>query len=652
MQCKAPASLTSLQGLDQYANMLELVIHGCGPPVLQNSTFSKLASLVKLNISHNGVYAMEEYALDGLKKLETLDLSFNHITQLSKFPSLSSLQSLFLDNNYIQRLGSTTFDSLIAVQTFSIANNNIESVNNKVLLSLILAVSINLSGNKLKEIFNNALPKDKLEILDLSNNVLKDIEGDIFMLPKLKHLILHHNQISTLSIPAVVKSLKYLDLSNNKLQSIPSAFVEVISGSKIQKCLLGGNPLHCNCIMEPFRIFVQSHLDVFNDGNVYSYPTCQSPNKLFVHTATDVSFRCMSPTIKIIQTEGKILCNVNGDPPPKVTWFNDVTGKSLLELLPPEDISETFNSAILQQSALLPETTYTCQGSNMIGETNQTCIVIIRDKKVDGHITEFSSLNGSITLPTLIGAVVGTFVLTVLLVLLTFLCCRYTQCCRNGENGSIPKSKISTWNTRYKKKKSNNFEQADLPPHFDNRRRRVDPPPKSQDGEYAEIPVNNAKQKSKSKSAERQTPYIEELPSSARVGDQASVRLTQLLPQSGDPIHEPEPPRVEYINLQPPMMHFTSNPIHHPQQQQQMPHQQQQQPVYLNQPPLSPTTIDSRAFGHAHQGYDRVRIPCSSQPRATVLVAEDLFNSPRASFQGVRMNRTQSFTGYGSELDV
>lgn len=66
----------------------------------------------------------------------------------------------------------------------------------------------------------------KLEVLDLSENAIRELPAEIFDLPLLRHLYLERNNIVSFdNIPKPVKApLKKLNLANNYLESIPHQF--------------------------------------------------------------------------------------------------------------------------------------------------------------------------------------------------------------------------------------------------------------------------------------------------------------------------------------------------------------------------------------------------------------------------------------------
>lgn len=66
----------------------------------------------------------------------------------------------------------------------------------------------------------------KLEVLDLSENAIRELPAEIFDLPYLRHLYLERNSIMSFdNIPKPIKApLKKLNLASNHLETIPHQF--------------------------------------------------------------------------------------------------------------------------------------------------------------------------------------------------------------------------------------------------------------------------------------------------------------------------------------------------------------------------------------------------------------------------------------------
>ncbi|KAM6216246.1 leucine-rich repeat-containing protein 23 [Rhynchocyon petersi] len=178
--------------------------------------------------------------------LRYVDVSENHLTDLSPFNYLTHLLWLKADGN---RLQSARLDELPYLQSASFAYNQItdtEGISHPRLGSLDLKGNrirvvtgldpqklkslhtLELRGNHLESTLGINLPK--LKNLFLAQNALKTVEG-LEKLSSLTTLHLRDNQIETLSgFSGEMKSLQYLNLRGNmvadlrelaKLQDLP-----------------------------------------------------------------------------------------------------------------------------------------------------------------------------------------------------------------------------------------------------------------------------------------------------------------------------------------------------------------------------------------------------------------------------------------------
>ncbi|XP_014213920.1 podocan-like [Copidosoma floridanum] len=107
----------------------------------------------------------------------------------------------------------------------------------------------------------------QLEILDLSNNLIRDLPQNIFYLPKLRKLYLDHNEITDTSFKSlnVTSPIEYLDLSVNKLTRVPQ-----LSLFHVVLLNLTGNPIKTIKVEELATMCSLKELivneDIFNDS--------------------------------------------------------------------------------------------------------------------------------------------------------------------------------------------------------------------------------------------------------------------------------------------------------------------------------------------------------------------------------------------------
>ena len=252
------ANLKNLQYLDFSANRLDL---------LHPTAFQELQNLVILDISNNNHYFESEGLThmlnftEHLPKLKTLLMNHNKISTSTNTEMTSySLERLeFIDNrlDMLWRDGDTRylkyFKYLSNLRVLDISNNNLNFIPRDVFYNLPEKLSqLYLKTNKLSDEsfdWGDIYTLTSLQILDLSGNSLTKVPKVISTKQSLQKLILKGNKIANLS-PDFLKdasTLKYLDLSFNKLKYIePSSFPDNIVNN-MEILLLHNNTFTCTC---------------------------------------------------------------------------------------------------------------------------------------------------------------------------------------------------------------------------------------------------------------------------------------------------------------------------------------------------------------------------------------------------------------------
>ena len=173
-----------------------------------------------MNLSHLGI---SELSLSKLPHLEELDISNNHISDLSLLKGTENLTHLNLSGNAISlifpHLGGDSHPKLIWL---NLSNNLLTSggMSAGVLLYPNLRV-LDLSHNNISRLPHRLSFNTKLTHLNLANNGLSD---PITLSPprfrSLTHLKLDNNQLSELSLSGAPKNLELMSLANNPLSKV------------------------------------------------------------------------------------------------------------------------------------------------------------------------------------------------------------------------------------------------------------------------------------------------------------------------------------------------------------------------------------------------------------------------------------------------
>lgn len=191
-----------------------------------------LAAVESLDLSSNGLYTgMSDYFLAESPSLENLYLDGNGITKIAQntFSGSTSLSKISLHNNVIMEIEDGAFDSLDQLTELDLSKNSITCIIDFNLYNLAI---LNLSKNSLE--FFQSVKSDhsfRLRSLDLSENKMLYFP----LLPEnnvLEFLNVSRNHIQTLNSTETfmnhtsvsLNHLKHLDMSYNKLKSLPETF--------------------------------------------------------------------------------------------------------------------------------------------------------------------------------------------------------------------------------------------------------------------------------------------------------------------------------------------------------------------------------------------------------------------------------------------
>ncbi|XP_072305521.1 leucine-rich repeat neuronal protein 1 [Eucyclogobius newberryi] len=187
------------------------------------------------------------FELRSLTNLTELDLSQNHITQVSSldFSSLNSLVTLYLEENRIEVLSDFGLRNLSSLEELYINHNRIRTIETWAFSGLTSLLRLHLNSNRLESIDSrwfDSLPV--LEILMLGENpVLVLKEGSFQSLPRLHSLVLASMGLKSVSPNAFtgLDSLESLSFYDNKLRSVPREALKVLPNLKFLD--LNRNPM-------------------------------------------------------------------------------------------------------------------------------------------------------------------------------------------------------------------------------------------------------------------------------------------------------------------------------------------------------------------------------------------------------------------------
>ena len=186
-------------------------------------------SLVQLNASRNYIKETDEEAFLGQSKLQTVDLSSNSLRNIEPktFIRNPSLEILWLSRNQNLTLPEEgPFLVSQSLRVLQLSACNLSHIPPKAFEKLPNLQELYIDYNKIGMLYN-LQGVGHVTKLDISHNYITDLGSHIFTaLPKLIHLNLSHNNLSTLNT------------------TVMTQLVNVSSSAD-----LNGNPWVCDCLM-------------------------------------------------------------------------------------------------------------------------------------------------------------------------------------------------------------------------------------------------------------------------------------------------------------------------------------------------------------------------------------------------------------------
>lgn len=194
---------------------------------LPGTSFNLLYSLKNLNLSHNiHLTNIHDNLLHELVKLEVLDVSYCGLKAISSelFLKSNSLKEVYLNHNSLSEIVDNLFVNMPNLTVIDLSYNNISSIKQSAFAFIMNIKVLNLRGNQLTsfkgEYFNTGT---SLEILDISENQLSYLFPSSFRIhPRLKKILAGKNKFNFFpaELIANLQFLEYIDLSFNELKTI------------------------------------------------------------------------------------------------------------------------------------------------------------------------------------------------------------------------------------------------------------------------------------------------------------------------------------------------------------------------------------------------------------------------------------------------
>uniref|UniRef100_A0A8D0B5N3 Uncharacterized protein n=1 Tax=Salvator merianae TaxID=96440 RepID=A0A8D0B5N3_SALMN len=199
-----------------------------------------------LNLQHNLFTSMKPGTFENCTQLKHLNMAFNRMKRLPKtlFQSLHSFQSLSLANNNFTKVPNAV-SNLSSLQSLDLSFNKIDRVFPLDFFCLNNLTSLSIAGNRISDLHSDLFSNlSRLQELNLQNNIITEIKEPFSdNLKMLETLILNQNNLDSLSkgIFRYLISLRSLNLADNRIVTIERGAFEGLRNLK--NLVLGSNKI-------------------------------------------------------------------------------------------------------------------------------------------------------------------------------------------------------------------------------------------------------------------------------------------------------------------------------------------------------------------------------------------------------------------------
>lgn len=211
-----------------------------------DSSIQFYAELIYLDLSINHLFNIPGRTFYYQKKLEELHLNHNKISSITNrtFVGLISLTVLNLRGNFLDTIERGTFSSLQKLEELNLGQNRISRIDIGAFDGLPNLRVLVLDDNQLSAVPSEALvPLTNLAELFLGINSFRTIQTGAFqMLTRLTNLDLNGAALMNISLGAfqgLENSLRQLELSDNRLQRVPTVHMSELS--RLEELSIGQN---------------------------------------------------------------------------------------------------------------------------------------------------------------------------------------------------------------------------------------------------------------------------------------------------------------------------------------------------------------------------------------------------------------------------
>lgn len=237
--------LTTARASELCPKPFRLIAHNGGFTTIDD--LSGLGQLDFIDLSGNRLKSVS--GIEGNKRLKTLMLASNHLTDLTPILRRDSIQVLKVSENPLPSLDWLHYAAFAKNLVLLVATGN-RLISLDGVLSLSSIRTLVLSHNEIEDI--DPLTKlTSLKKLSLSHNNIRTLPQTLSNLTSLYELRMAHNRLTKLPGPEVLgqlKELRILDIGHNKLDNLDS----LSSTSELVNVNVRGNPV-CDKTQDIFK---------------------------------------------------------------------------------------------------------------------------------------------------------------------------------------------------------------------------------------------------------------------------------------------------------------------------------------------------------------------------------------------------------------
>ena len=393
---------------------------------LRQGSFAGLTALRTLVMTHCNIERIDSNAFSGLRSLWMLDLRWNRIKELQSytFSGLFRLNRLILDSNDLQVIQNFAFHGLNLTQLSLEKNPNLAEIAQKAfygaMINKLFIYNATVSAKSTRSLLSLSA---SLRELNWQNNrkplefppnlfrgfVFHDLNLDNNGITHggfLEHVV--SNKISLVGNPIGpvefgkypnMRQVRQLHLSRTRFRFIRGSFLKGLAQlthlyldynglttlpedlrfnfMRLRHLSIVGNPLHCNCELLWFKLWLSSTPVTVIGGH------CATPQSVPLLSVPEERFICSAPVMINISRSVNVseandltlVCTARGDPPPALIWHRPTGEKGITGF--PANRTLPRNTGVLRIKPVRPEDAgvYRCVARNPAGNVSRTVTV-------------------------------------------------------------------------------------------------------------------------------------------------------------------------------------------------------------------------------------------------------------------------------------